>query len=102
MNELDEKIRLFVFDIFYRYYFYYISFPRVLLVNEDSSPWGSWFECEVTCGGGRKWRYRTNCRTSSRRVEDISECVNSTACNLQPCPPGMSILRFSNDSLQEL
>jgi len=56
-------------------------------VNEDTSPWGPWFDCDVKCGGGRKHRYRTNCTTISRSAADLKYCVNSTACNLQPCPP---------------
>jgi len=56
-------------------------------VNEDTSPWGPWFDCDVKCGGGRKYRYRTNCTTISRRAADLKYCVNSTACNLQPCLP---------------
>ena len=84
-------------------YCYFFSFPPVLLVNEDTSPWGPWFDCDVKCGGGRKHRYRTNCTTISRRAADLKYCVNSTACNLQPCPPGMFIQLFvSKASLDEL
>ena len=93
---MDENVVLIIIT-FFSNYINFISFPRFVLVNEVYSKWGSWYKCDVTCGGGRKWRYRT-CPASSRRAGQKVACVyplrNSAACNSQPCPQGMLIDLF--------
>ena len=97
VRDIYGRERRSYYHYFFSNYINFISFPRFLLVNEVYSKWGRWYTCDVTCGGGRKWRYRT-CPTSSRRAGQKVACVyplrNSAACNSQPCPQGMLIDLF--------
>lgn len=64
---------------------FYLSFP----VNGDYTQWGSWTECDVTCGGGHRQRSRA-CTSpvpefGGLNCTHLGPTVQSDVCNSRPC-----------------
>ncbi len=47
-------------------------------------PWGSWSECSVSCGTGRRTRRRSCTHTSGGPL--CADTIRSEVCSLPPCP----------------
>lgn len=64
---------------------FFLSFP----VNGDYTQWGSWTECDVTCGGGHRQRSRA-CTSpvpefGGLNCTHLGPTVQSDVCNTRPC-----------------
>ena len=64
---------------------FFLSFP----VNGDYTHWGSWTECDVTCGGGHRQRSRA-CTSpvpefGGLNCTHLGPTVQSDVCNTRPC-----------------
>ncbi|XP_053393892.1 SCO-spondin-like isoform X2 [Mercenaria mercenaria] len=55
-------------------------------VDGEFKTWGSWYECNVTCGGGRQWRNRSCEGPFHGGAECAGPFNDSQACNEQNCP----------------
>ncbi|XP_068700145.1 uncharacterized protein [Montipora foliosa] len=66
------------------------------MVSGDYTPWGSWTECDVTCGGGHRQRSRACTNPvpefGGLNCTHLGPSVQSDVCNTRPCaqPGGWS------------
>ncbi len=63
--------------------------------------WGAWSSfgaCSATCGGGTQTHTRicNNPSPANGGATCVGSTSESTACNTQACPTGMSIINYNN------
>jgi len=59
---------------------------ELLSVDGVYEEWGSWYSCDVTCGGGLQWRNRTCIGPFYDGADCVGPPDESQDCNTHECP----------------